>query len=312
MTRGISSLLLISCLCGTMSLTGCGESDGTPEPQGGGLEAGKPPEQKAIYLRSRHDRPPGTTFRNSTILTMANANLLMRRGEADQNGKITTIIRDLWDVVQVTPNQRTFIIEEMSLNNVSTINGQRKEERSGSTLIDVPFEVTRSDKSTPWVLSPPEKKLSHLQEGELRMLGNLWAEGSEGLFPEEPLDLGETWKADPQSVALIVSPRLKITDGEVTCRLDEITVLRGERCGSVDVDIDVTGTIEMGGGSEMQIQLALTGKIMRSLYKNFDMRTELKGTMQMEMNLPDQDTFVSIDGVAEFLQLADIQDSQPQ
>ncbi|MGI9240377.1 MAG: hypothetical protein ACR2RV_06220, partial [Verrucomicrobiales bacterium] len=191
-------------------------------------------------------------------------------------------------------------------------NGQRKEDRSESTLSEIPFEVTRSDPSAPWVLSTPEKPLTHLQEGEFRMLGNLWDEGTEGLFPEEPIALGETWSADPQSVALIVSPRLKVTDGEVNCRLDEITVLRGERCGSVNVEIDVTGSIDMGSGSKMQIHLVLTGTIMRSLYKNFDMRTELKGTMQMEMKIPDQDTSVSIGGVAEFLQLADLQKTEVQ
>lgn len=312
MTRALSPILFLASLCGMAFLSSCGDSDGTPNSKGPGLDGGRPPEQKAIYLRSKHARPPGTTFRNSATLTMADANLLMHRGEVDIKGKATTIMRDLWEVVQVSENERTFIIEEMSLSNDSTIEGQRKEDRSESTLAGIPFKVTRSGPSAEWELAPPEVKLVHIQTGDLKMLGNLWSEGTENLYPEEPVDLGETWQPDPKAVGLIVSPRLKVDQGKVTCRLDDITVLRGERCGAVSIDIDITGTFETGGGSGMQVHIELTGTIMRSLYKNFDMRSELKGPIRMEKKLPGEDNTVSIDGVAEVLQLADMAATQTQ
>jgi hypothetical protein len=312
MTRALTTLLSLASLSAVTFLCSCGDSDGTPDPKGAGLEVGKPPGQKAIYLRAKHARPPGTTFKNSATLTMADANLLMRRGEADVSGKATTIMRDLWEVVQVSPTERTFTIEEMSLSNDSTISGDRKDERSESTLANIPFTITRSTETSDWQLLMPEQKLTHLQQGDLRMLGNLWSERTEDLYPEEALDLGETWNPDPKSVGLIVSPRLKVEAGEVSCRLEQITVLRGERCGKISIDIDITGTFETGGGSGMKVQIALTGTILRSLYKNFDMRTELKGPMQMEMELPGQDTTISIDGVAEILQRAEMLIPQTQ
>ena len=237
---------------------------------------------------------------------MENANLVTRRGEETVNGKVTTIMRDLWEVNQISPTERDFTIEEMSLTNETEIAGQPKKDRTESTLAGIVFKVTRTAESSPWEVAPPEQPLTHLQEVDLKMLGNLWDEVSESLYPEERLEIGETWQADPRAFGMIVSPRLKVEEGKVTCRLDEITVLRGERCGSISVDIDITGRFEMSGGTGMQVQIALTGTIMRSLYKFFDMRTELKGSMQMEMEFPDSDTTISIDGVAEFLQLADL------
>jgi hypothetical protein len=311
MTRAPSLHISLACLCGIVLLPSCGDSgDGKPDPGGTGTNSIQPPLQKAIYLRSRNARPPGTSFSNSATLTMADAKLITRRGDDSVNGKVTTIMRDVWDVTQVSPTERSFTIEEMSLTNISTIEGKVKNDRSESTLAGLPLKVTRNSESAPWVLSPPEQKLTHLQEIDLRMLGKLWAEGSNDLYPEESLEIGQSWKADPKAFGMIVSPRLKVEHGEVTCRLDEITVLRNQRCGAVNIDIDITGTFEMGGGAGMQVQIALTGTIMRSLYKNFDMRTELKGSMQMEMEFPDQDRTISIDGVAEFFQIADMREPE--
>jgi hypothetical protein len=302
------------CLAATSAvafLTSCGDSeDPAPKPEGTNVDRSKPPMQKAISLFTKNERPLGTRFRNSATLTMENANLVTRRGEETVNGKVTTIMRDLWEVNQISPTERDFTIEEMSLTNETTIARQPKKDRTESTLAGYVFKVTRADESSAWKVAPPEQTLTHLQEIDLKMLGNLWDEASESLYPEEQLEIGQTWQADPKAFGMIVSPRLKVEEGKVTCRLDEITVLRGERCGSISVDIDITGRFEMSGGTGMQVQIALTGTIMRSLYKFYDMRTELKGSMQMEMEFPDRDTTISIDGVAEFLQLADL--SEPE
>ena len=311
MTRALSLLTCLASLSGVVFLCGCDNSEaGKPHPGGSGLETSQPPLQQAIYLRSKGDRAAGTIFRNSATLTMADANLTVQRNEVKLPGEATMIMRELWEVVQLSPNKRTFTIEEMSRTFDSTIDGQPKKERTESTLAGMPFEVTRANPDARWVLGAPEQKLTHLQEIDLRMLGKLWDEGSEQLYPDEPLELGQTWKADPKAFGTIVSPRLQVEEGEVTCRLDEITVLRGERCGAVNVDIDITGTFAMAGSAGMKVQIALTGTIMRSLYRNYDLRTELKGSMQLEMDFPEENTTISIDGVAEFLQLAEMKEPE--
>ncbi|MFT5105926.1 MAG: hypothetical protein ACI8XO_003622 [Verrucomicrobiales bacterium] len=307
MTRVLSLLSSFACICSAVFLCACDESEaGKPKVGGTGQDISLPPLQKAIYLRAKGDRLPGTVFHNRATLTMAGANLTMTRADVIIPGSATMIMRDLWEVEQVSPTERTFKIDEMSRTFEAVMEGKPKQERTESTLTGIPFEVTRTDSAAPWVLSPSEIKLTHLQEIDLRMLGTLWDEGAEDLYPAEPLKLGQVWKADPKAFGIIVSPRLIVEEGEVTCRLDEITVLRGQRCGAISVDIDITGTFQMAGSAGMKVQIALTGTIMRSLYKNYDMRTELKGSMQLEMHFPEQDTTISIDGVAEFLQLAEM------
>lgn len=311
MTRVLSLLTCLAGLCGAVFLCGCDDSGaGKPGVNGTGTETPQPPLQQAIYLRSNTKRVAGTTFRNSATLTMADANLTVQREDVNLPGKATMIMRELWDVEQISPNERTFTIEEMSRTVDSTIDGKPQKERTESTLAGIPFKVSRANPDAGWVLAAPDKKLSHLQEIDLRMLGKLWDEGSEQLYPLEPLALGQTWKADPKAFGTIVSPRLQVEEGEVSCRLDEITVLRGERCGAVNVDIDISGTFAMAGSSGMKVQIALTGTIMRSLYRNYDLRTELKGSMQIEMDFPEEDTTISIDGVAEFLQLAEMKEPE--
>ena len=98
-------------------------------------------------------------------------------------------------------------------------------DRTESTLSGIVFDLTRPDDSTQWKILMPETKLTHLQQAEVRMLGNLWDETSESLYPKESLELGQEWQADPKAFGAIFSPRLKVDDGKVTCRLDEITVL---------------------------------------------------------------------------------------
>lgn len=307
MTRVSSLQLCLAVLAGVLFLPSCDSGEAKPKPGGTGIDTSQPPPQKAIYLRARHDRPPGTMFRNTATLTMEDADIIItQEGGESLAGKSNMLMREIWDVIQVTPNERTFTIEEMSIGYDSVIGGRGGKERSASTLVSIPFKVTRADDSAPWMLSKPEKALASLQETEMRMLGKLWAESSELIYPKEPLDIGETWKADPKAFGMIVSPRLEIQEGEVTCRLEEITVLRAERCASISVDVDITGVIRMSGSDGIQVQIALTGNIMRALQKNYDMRTELKGSMQMEMSFPEPNRTISVDGVAEFLQLANM------
>lgn len=313
MTRTLSPLIPCAGLCAAIFLAACGDTEQVaPTPEGTGQDTSLPPRQKAILLRARDARPPGTTFRHTATLTMNDAELITRRGEETLNGTTKVIMREIWEVEQVSANERLFTIEDMSLGYESVIGGKADKQRSESTLGDLPFKVTRASEAEPWVMVPPEGPLSPLQETEMRMLGKLWTETSTELYPEEPLDLGQTWEADPKAFGMIVSPRLKIDEGKVTCRLDEITVLRGERCGSISVDVDIAGTIAMGGSAGIKVQIALTGTVMRSLYKNYDMRTELKGSMQMEMEVPQQEMTISIDGVAEFLQLANMTAPEPE
>ena len=305
MRASILSLCLAG-TCGVAFLVSCGDSeDAVPKPEGTGLDTRQPPTQGTISLSTKDGRPPGTRFRNSATLTMADAKLLTRRGKETVTGAVTTTMRDLWEVNHISPTRRDFSIEEMSLTNESIIEGQPKKDRTDSTLEGIVFEVARSDESAAWKILPPEQNLTPLQEVDLKMLGKLWDEANDSLYPERPLRLGETWKADPKAIGMIVSPRLKVDEGKVNCQLVEITVLRGERCAEVSIDIDITGQFEMGG-SNMEVQIALTGTIMRSLYKFFDMRTELTGSIQMEMEFPERDTTISIDGVAEFVQRADV------
>ena len=309
----ISSLSLCCALfLGSLILSSCDSAESKLKPSGTGIDTKTPPPQKAIYLRARHERPPGTEFTNTRTLTMKDADVIVRRGEDVVNGTSRMMMREKWDVEQLSPNERVFVIEEMSLGYDSVIGGSSDKQRSASTLIDVPFKVDREGEGDPWVLEDPETPLASLQESEVRMLGKLWADSTEKLYPEGPLDIGESWNPDPKAFGMIVSPRLEIIEGEVTCTLEEITVLRGERCGKIGVDVDITGVLNMSGSDGIKVQIALTGQILRSLHKNYDMRTELTGTMQTEMEFPDEDTTISIDGVAEFLQLAEMIPAKPE
>lgn len=313
MTRLLSSQLQFACLCTAIFLAACGDAEqAKPKPEGTGKDSTLPPRQKAIYLHAKEARPAGTTFRNTATLTMNDASMITRRGEDTVTNDTKLMMREIWEYEQASPNERIFNIEDMSLSYEAIIGGKASKQRSESTLGGIPFKVIRGAESAPWTLVPGENKLSPLQETEMRMLGKLWTDSTQSVYPVESLDLGQTWKADPKAFGMIVSPRLKIDEGEVTCRLEEITVLRGERCGAINVDVDITGTIELGGSAGMKVQIALTGTIMRSLYKNYDMRTELKGSMQMEMDFPKKDMTISIDGVAEFLQLANMKPPQPE
>ena len=307
------SLRFVSACLGTLgaslALSGCDSESGAPKPTGTGTDTKKPPGQRAVALRSKGGRPAGTRFNHTAALTMGDANLLTTVGDETVAGKVTTMLLDKWDLSEISPTERQFRIREMSLTNVTTFKGRPKEDRTESTLAGIVFEVTRADETSGWKLSPPERKLTHLQEIDLKMLGNLWDDGTDALYPEQPVELRQSWKADPKAFGMIVSPRLKVDDGAVTCKLDQITVMEGERCAAITVDIDITGVFEMAGDSGIQVQIALTGTIFRSIEKFFDMRTELKGSMQMEMAFPEDDTTITIDGVAEFTQTAKLKKS---
>ena len=113
MTRALSLLSFFSCFCGVVFLSSCDDAPAGKKKAGGPQpETSHPPLQKAIYLRSKGGRAPGTTFTNSATLTMADANLTVQREDVNLPGTATMIMRELWNVEQVSPKERTFTIEE--------------------------------------------------------------------------------------------------------------------------------------------------------------------------------------------------------
>ena len=295
--------LVVSLGC-ALSFSGCGD-DGSA-PGSSGINDIRPPAQQSIYLRNpkRESRPPGAEIFNSKTLTMSDASLIRRSGDQTVTGTADMLLRDVWTVDVVSENERTYSIDEMSFSQKSEIGGKPLEQSLDSDLASVEsFRVTREQPDSKWEYI--EQELSGLQELELKTIGDMWNEGSHVLYPEEPLEMNQSWSADPKALSYIMSPRLQIDNGEVTCRLQDITVHRGERCAEVAIDIDISGVLKTQGSST-NVQIALKGTIIRSLQSFFDMRTELEGTMQWEMEFPVEKSSVSIDGIARYIGISEL------
>jgi len=306
MTRALSSLLTcLACCCGVLLFSSCGESDDTPD-TGTGMNSNRPPAQQSIYLRreSKEKRKAGTEIFSTKTLTMSDARLTRHSGDESVVGSADMILRDAWTVDIISDNERTFRIDEMSFSQKSEAGGKPRQQSLNSDLVGAKsFIVKRDNPESGWELA--EQELSGLHERELKAIGEVWSEHSHALYPEESLEIGQEWTADPKALGYIISPRLQIDNGEVNCRLHDITVHRGERCAEISIDIDVSGVLKTHG-TRTNVQIALAGTITRSLQTFFDMRTELEGTMQWEMDFPVEKSSVSIDGIAKYIGISEM------
>ncbi len=230
----------------------------------------------------------GETYESSDIMKMVGGKLTLDTPQGEMEGSMEMTETKLMRAKAIYSNKIRILIEKNETSRKTTVNGSEDApEPEAKPLVGVPVTATLADGK--WTAAREDGAEPNAQEAkELKKIAkSISGENDRKMYGTKPRKPGDHWATDPKESLFSDEEDMKDIAGTVEFTFDKVADYNGIKCAFLTCSIDVTGTPgDAEAGADAKMRMSGKVSIIRALDLQVDLDAKMKGSMEMQMKLP--------------------------
>lgn len=230
----------------------------------------------------------GQTYESTDLMKMEDGKLTVDTPQGQVEGTMELSETKKLHLKAIYANKVRILIEKGETTRKTTVNGHEDApEPQQKPLVGVPVTATLADGK--WTAVREDGVDPSVEEAkELRKIAkNLSGEMDRKMYGSQPRKPGDHWTVDAKDSIFSDEDDTKNASGTIELTFDKVEDLKGKKCAFISGNIDVTATPgEAAADAVPKIKMSGKVTIIRALDLQVDLDVQIKGSMEMQMKLP--------------------------
>ncbi len=246
------------------------------------------PDGSYVLASENPDIVPGRTMENTGVMTMEGGKFSMETPQGKIEGTVEMTTTTETRTKALTPEKVSVLTKKNETIRKMTMNDQvLPGAPEVKPLVDVPVVVTLSKGK--WTAAREDGAEATTEEAaDLKHIArNVSHVTDRAMYGTQPRKPGDQWKVDAKDSLFSGDDGIKDPAGTVELTFDKVGDYEGMKCAYLSGTVEISGKMaKEEKGSQGKVSMTGTVAIIRSLELGEDLLAEMKGKIEMKMEMP--------------------------